>query len=128
MNGFESQSFFVIWTAQTVFMVNLLSTFQQFEISSFQGTYSTLISGSIILTQVVLPLVLSHYMGLASLVLKFVYRIKMEHVNLAACVLRYVSIKCFIASNGEYDVIAKEIEDPNNESLHRPEIRRDGKN
>lgn len=102
-----------------------MSTFQQFEISSFQGTYSTVVSGSIILTQVVLPLVLSRNMGLASLVLKFIYRIKMEHVNLLACALRYVSIKCLISSNGEYDAIAKEIEDPSNESLHRPEIRRE---
>jgi len=101
-----------------------MNTFQQFEISYFQGTFSTVISGAIILTQVVLPLVLSRQMRLASLLLKFVYRIRMEHVNLAACALRYISIY-LISTNGEYDAIAKEIANPESESLRRPEIHRE---
>jgi len=84
--------------------------------------FSTITSGAIILTQVVLPLVLSHYMGVVSLILQFEYGIEMVYVNLTLCALRYISINCFISSNGEYDVIAKEINNSDGEKLYRPEI------
>jgi len=79
--------------------------------------FSTITSGAIILTQVVLPLVLSHYMGVVSLILKLEYGIEMVYVNLTLCALRYISINCFISSNGEYDVIAKEINNSDGEKL-----------
>jgi len=72
-----------------------------------------------------LPMILSKYMGLASLLLKIEYGLDMLYINMAFCALRYLSIKFLIVSNGEYDLIAKEINDPNDGRLDRPEIQRE---
>jgi hypothetical protein len=86
--------------------------------------FSTIVSGSIILTQIVLPLLLSQLMGLVSFALHFKYKFELAYINLAICVIRYISIKCLISSNGEYDLIAKEINNLEYDQLDKPEIHR----